>query len=273
MFAWRLFTSFKLVFYLKVWIIVPIYYAETLQLLDAGSRSSFILTNFATLKYYHKYKQQTLVFIRIIFSERNIFLCRYLAFRYVDTFIVNSNSKRRPQWNIQSCQQRDMENGYLETDTIEHFDVRQLSAKWSLIMHFTEYRCWSPHYLLLTCRRLIFRPSISQDKSNQNIFIFWFDFQNSCSNCKFLAGGTWQRRAGAGDCKWCMESAGRSWNRVTDNILGFLGLSSLECAHFCSCFPPSLFRQQSVSGCRVFVQAETRYIYTMCSACAWCHCR
>ena len=260
MFAWRLFTSFKLVFYLKVWIIVPIYYAETLQLLDAGSRSSFILTNFATLKYYHKYKQQTLVFIRIIFSERNIFLRRYLAFRYVDTFIVNSNSKRRPQWNIQSCQQRDMENGYLETDTIEHFDVRQLSAKWSLIMHFTEYRCWSPHYLLLTCRRLIFRPSISQDKSNQNIFIFWFDFQNSCSNCKFLAGGTWQRRAGAGDCKWCMESAGRSWNRVTDNILGFLGLSSLECAHFCSCFPPSLFRQQSVSGCRVFVQAETRYI-------------
>ena len=166
-----------------------------------------------------------------------------------------------------------MENGYLVTDTIEHFDVRQLSAKWSLIMHFTEYRCWSPHYLLLTCRRLIFRPSISQDKSNQNIFIFWFDFQNSCSNCKFLAGGTWQRRAGAGDCKWCMESAGRSWNRVTDNILGFLGLSSLECAHFCSCFPPSLFRQQSVSGCRVFVQAVTRYIYTMCSACAWCHCR
>ena len=96
---------------------------------------------------------------------------------------------------------------------------------------------------------------------------------NSCSNCKFLAGGTWQRRAGAGDCKWCMESAGRSWNRVTDNILGFLGLSSLECAHFCSCFPPSLFRQQSVSGSWVFVQAETRYIYTMCSACAWCHCR
>ena len=48
---WRLFLSFKLVFYLKVWIIVPIYYAETLQLLDAGSRSSFILTNFATLKY------------------------------------------------------------------------------------------------------------------------------------------------------------------------------------------------------------------------------
>ena len=82
---------------------------------------------------------------------------------------------------------------------------------------------------------------------------------NSCSNCKFLAGGTWQRRAGAGDCKWCMESAGRSWNRVTDNILGFLGLSSLECAHFCSCFP-SLVRQQSVSGSWVFVQTETRYI-------------
>ena len=271
MFAWRLFTSFKLVFYLKVWIIVPIYYAETLQLLDAGSRSSFILTNFATLKYITNNKHW--YSYAYSYSGEEFFWCRYLASRYVDTFIVYSNSKRRPQWNIQSCQQRDMENGYLVTDTIEHFDVRQLSAKWSLIMHFTEYRCWSPHYLLLTCRRLIFRPSISQDKSNQNIFIFWFDFQNSCSNCKFLAGGTWQRRAGAGDCKWCMESAGRSWNRVTDNILGFLGLSSLECAHFCSCFPPSLFRQQSVSGCRVFVQAETRYIYTMCSACAWCYCR
>ena len=161
-------------------------------------RHSNIIIN-TNNKHWYSY---ALFFLREIF-----FLCRYLAFRYVDTFIVNSNSKRRPQWNIQSCQQRDMENGYLVTDTIEHFDVRQLSAKWSLIMHFTEYRCWSPHYLLLTCRRLIFRPSISQDKSNQNIFIFWFDFQNSCSNCKFLAGGTWQRRAGAGDCKWCMESA------------------------------------------------------------------
>ena len=169
---------FKLVFSLKVWIIVAIYYAETLQLLDAGSRSSFILTNFATLKYIintnnkHWYSYTLSLFWREIF-----FWCRYLASRYVDTFIVYSNSKRRPQWNIQSCQQRDMENGYLETNTIEHFDVLQLSAKWSLIMHFTEYRCWSPHYLLLTCRRLIFRPSISQDKSNQNIFIFWFDFQ------------------------------------------------------------------------------------------------
>ena len=202
MFAWRLFTSFKLVFYLKVWIIVPIYYAETLQLLDAGSRSSFILTNFATLKYYHKYKQQTLVFIRIIFSERNIFLCRYLAFRYVDTFIVNSNSKRRPQWNIQSCQQRDMENGYLETDTIEHFDVRQLSAKWSLIMHFTEYRCWSPHYLLLTCRRLIFRPSISQDKSNQNIFIFWFPIRVQIANSWLAAPDSHGRGPGTANDAW-----------------------------------------------------------------------
>ena len=175
MFAWRLFTSFKLVFYLKVWIIVPIYYAETLQLLDAGSRSSFILTNFATLKYITNNKHW--YSYAYSYSGEEFFWCRYLASRYVDTFIVYSNSKRRPQWNIQTCQQRDMENGYLETDTIEHFDVRQLSAKWSLIMHFTEYRCWSPHYLLLTCRRLIFRPSISQDKSNQNIFIFWFDFQ------------------------------------------------------------------------------------------------
>ena len=131
-----------------------------------------------------------------------------------------------------------------------------------IIMHFTEYRCWSPHYLLLTCRQLIFRPSISQDKSNQNIFIFWFDFQNSCSNCKFLAGGTWQWRGGGRGLLQMMHGkCRRSWNRVTDNILGsFLGLSSLECAHFCCCFPPSLVRQQSVSGCRVFVQVETRYI-------------
>ena len=85
---------------------------------------------------------------------------------------------------------------------------------------------------------------------------------NSCSNCKFLAGGTWQWRGGGRGLLQMMHGkCRRSWNRVTDNILGsFLGLSSLECAHFCCCFPPSLVRQQSVSGCRVFVQVETRYI-------------
>ena len=200
MFAWRLFTSFKLVFYLKVWIIVPIYYAETLQLLDAGSRSSFILTNFATLKYITNNKHW--YSYAYSYSGEEFFWCRYLASRYVDTFIVYSNSKRRPQWNIQSCQQRDMENGYLETDTIEHFDVLQLSAKWSLIMHFTEYRCWSPHYLLLTCRRLIFRPSISQDKSNQNIFIFWFPIRVQIANSWLAAPDSDGRGPGTANDAW-----------------------------------------------------------------------
>ena len=200
MFAWRLFTSFKLVFYLKVWIIVPIYYAETLQLLDAGSRSSFILTNFATLKYITNNKHW--YSYAYSYSGEEFFWCRYLASRYVDTFIVYSNSKRRPQWNIQTCQQRDMENGYLETDTIEHFDVRQLSAKWSLIMHFTEYRCWSPHYLLLTCRRLIFRPSISQDKSNQNIFIFWFPIRVQIANSWLAAPDSDGRGPGTANDAW-----------------------------------------------------------------------
>ena len=136
------------------------------------------------------------------YSGEKFFWCRYLASRYVDTFIVYSNSKRRPQWNIQSCQQRDMENGYLETDTIEHFDVRQLSAKWSLIMHFTEYRCWSPHYLLLTCRRLIFRPSISQDKSNQNIFIFWFPIRVQIANSWLAAPDSDGRGPGTANDAW-----------------------------------------------------------------------
>ena len=137
----------------------------------------------------------------ILILER-FFWCRYPASRYVDTFIVYSNSKRRPQWNIQSCQQRDMENGYLETDTIEHFDVLQLSAKWSLIMHFTEYRCWSPHYLLLTCRRLIFRPSISQDKSNQNIFIFWFPIRVQIANSWLAAPDSDGRGPGSANDAW-----------------------------------------------------------------------
>ena len=255
MFAWKLFTSVKLVFYLKVWIIVAIYYAETLQLLDAGSRSSFILTNFATLKYIinnkHWYSYTLSLFWREIF-----FWCRY-----VDTFIVYSNSKRRPQWNIQSCQQRDMENGYLETNTIEHFDVLQLSAKWSLTNN-----AFYPISVLVSS---LFIADVSpahisaQHQSGQikskHIHIL---ISNSCSNCKFLAGGTWQWRGGGRGLLQMMHGkCRRSWNRVTDNILGsFLGLSSLECAHFCCCFPPSLVRQQSVSGCRVFVQVETRYI-------------
>ena len=136
------------------------------------------------------------------YSGEKFFWCRYLASRSVDTFIVYSNSKRRPQWNIQSCQQRDMENGYLETDTIEHFDVHPLSAKWSLIMHFTEYRCWSPHYLLLTCRRLIFRPSISQDKSNQNIFIFWFPIRVQIANSWLAAPDSDGRGPGSANDAW-----------------------------------------------------------------------
>ena len=139
----------------------------------------------------------------ILILERNSFGVDILHLpRYVDTFIVYSNSKRRPQWNIQSCQQRDMENKYLESDTIEHFDVLQLSAKWSLIMHFTEYRCWSPHYLLLTCRRLIFRPSISQDKSNQNIFIFWFPIRVQIANSWLAAPDSDGRGPGTANDAW-----------------------------------------------------------------------
>ena len=121
-------------------------------------------------------------------------------------FIQIQNAGHNEIFKVASREQRDMENGYLETNTIEHFDVHQLSAKWSLIMHFTEYRCWSPHYLLLTCRRLIFRPSISQDKSNQNIFIFWFQIRVQIANSWLAAPDS--DGAGAGDCcKWCMESA------------------------------------------------------------------
>ena len=99
-----------------------------------------------------------------------------------------------------------------------------------------------------------------QIKSKHIHILIWFPIRVQIANSWLAAPDS--DGAGAGDCcKWCMESAGRSWNRVTDNILGsFLGLSSLECAHFCCCFPLSLVRQQSVSGSEVFVQVETRYI-------------
>ena len=210
MFAWKLFFSFKLVFYLKVWIIVAIYYAETLQLLDAGSRSSFILTNFATLKYIintnnkHWYSYTLSLFWREIF-----FWCRYLASRYVDTFIVYSNSKRRPQWNIQSCQQRDMENGYLETNTIEHFDVLQLSAKWSLTNN--------AFYRISVLVSSLFIADVSpahisaqhqsgQIKSKHIHILIWFPIRVQIANSWLAAPDS--DGAGAGDCcKWCMESA------------------------------------------------------------------
>ena len=138
------------------------------------------------------------------YSGEKFFWCRYLASRYVDTFIVYSNSKRRPQWNIQSCQQR--------------------YGKWIFGNRYNRALWCPPIISKMVTNNAFYRISVlvsslfiadvspahisAQHQSGQikskHIHIL---ISNSCSNCKFLAGGTWQRRAGAGDCKWCMESA------------------------------------------------------------------